>query len=202
MMIKICGVSRPEDAYFAAQAGATHVGMILWSQARRYVDRERAKEIACSIKEGGAQAVGVFVEGSHEKILETAEFTGIDHIQLTGTSVEAYPKLIKSHDCIVSIPVSDPMHIPEIKIIQGYVLYDHGIGGSGKSFCWETFQPPQRRPWILAGGLNIDNVAKAIRMLKPDGVDVSSGVETCAGKKDHRLIKAFIENAKREMTNG
>jgi phosphoribosylanthranilate isomerase len=202
-IIKICGVMNPEDALFAAQTGATHIGMLLWKKTRRSVSRQRAQEIACATHEGGALSVGVFVEGSLSDIEEVRNALGLDCVQLSGPEVKPYAAILsKNSPCFLAVDRNSEGDVKANEaacshiLYKGHLLYDYGIGGSGKRFCWDSFIPLNTHPWILAGGLNVDNVIEGIKKLNPHGVDVSSGVENRFGTaKDKYLIKSFIEKA-------
>jgi phosphoribosylanthranilate isomerase len=187
MLIKICGVKDPEIALFAAQLGAKFIGLVFAKQSRRYVDLNQAKEIAQAVKEGGAQPVAVFSECSKEEALYVCLKTGIDIVQVHQSSIEL-PDQIKR----IYVNCREPVGYKE----EDFLLFDHAQPGSGVCLDWKNFVPPQGYPWFLAGGLTSENVEEAITLLKPNGIDISSGVEK-EGKKDKTLIRAFIEKVKK-----
>lgn len=175
MKVKICGITHPEDALHAAKCGADYIGIIFAKTSKRCVTPEQAVAIAKAAREGGAEPVGVFVDAGSDVIKAVCKRAKISTVQLYGES--EYPEGLG----------------------QLYVV-DGENPGSGKTFNWKKFSPPQDIRWMLAGGLNPDNVAAAIRLLKPYGVDVASGVEKPGStRKDPQLVAAFIQNAKEKI---
>jgi phosphoribosylanthranilate isomerase len=185
MKVKICGIKDPEIAAFSALKGADFIGIIRAPSSKRFVSLEQAKEIARAAREAGAEVVAVYVNSDEEEIIRECEALKITKVQHYG------PHLI--------LPANfTQLHVNKLpdEFREGdFLLFDHPEGGQGKPFCWHSFQPPQNHPWFLAGGLTAMNVKEAIRLLKPYGVDVSTGVET-AGKKDKGLIEAFLHEVK------
>ncbi len=200
MIVKICGITHPEDAAHAALAGADYIGILFSERSKRKVSVSLAKEIVHASKNAGAIPVGVFVEESATQILSFCERAGINDVQLHGEISRAAVPIIQSlYSIIYAIPVeahgavSDTIKLPP-SIIS---LYDGRKGGMGIPFDWAQFSPPARKNWILAGGLTPDNIKDAITLLKPYGVDVSSGVEfNNSLRKDPALVAAFITAAK------
>lgn len=193
MQVKICGVTHPDDAFAAARLGADYVGIIFAELSKRKVAPSLAKEIAKAIRDAGAEPIAVFAEQTAEHIETLCEAININTVQLHGAiSKQACHRLIKKYTIFYALTVN------EHKIPEGVIpLYDKHQGGSGQTFDWDLFNPPSNRKWILAGGLNPQNVKKAIKLLHPDIVDVSTGVEIPGQiRKDHNLIAAFIQNAK------
>ena len=196
MKIKICGLTRVEDAVFAAESGADFLGMIFVHESPRCLDVERASEIANAVR-GKARVVGVFRDAPTENVREIAENVGLDFVQLHGS---------ESDDDIVSIGV------PAIKSLNilgdvvpsmtahphaEWILFDSG-GGTGRRFDWSLLATYERKkPFLLAGGITPDNVAAAISFVRPDAIDVASGVESSPGVKDHWKIARLIERVRR-----
>jgi len=201
MKVKICGVTHPDDALYAARLGADYVGIIFSPQSKRQVLQKEAKAIAQSARQGGAEPVGVFVDESLEEIIECCTAAEIGTIQLHGPRAqECLLDLQGRYSIIYSIPVgADGAVSSEHPLpVNGTLLFDGLKGGSGKTFDWSAFSPPEGRFYLLAGGLNPDNVKEAIDLLAPGGVDVSSGVELAGSiRKDPLLVKVFIQAAKR-----
>ncbi|MCB1106556.1 MAG: phosphoribosylanthranilate isomerase [Chlamydiia bacterium] len=200
--VKICGVTDPETAYFAAANGAHYVGIIFAKSSPRTVDLDRAILIAKEGKRGGAKVIGVFVEQNGEAMQKIADRVGLDGVQLHGeTSRENHGELSKSLIRFYVCPVSfdgfvlkeDHHGFDALDRERDFLLYDGINPGSGKSFQWENLEPSRDFNFFLAGGLNPENVTVAIKAKQPDGVDVASGVENPRLKKDKRLIKAFIQ---------
>ncbi|MBA3721959.1 MAG: phosphoribosylanthranilate isomerase [Parachlamydiaceae bacterium] len=200
MKVKICGITHPDDAKCAAQEGADYIGIIFSDHSRRKVSIPLAIDIVHATKYEGAEPIGVFVDETADQIISFCENTGINRIQLHGSiSKQSLPLLFKKYSIIYAIGVegngiaTETYFLPE----QVIPLYDNSKGGTGISFDWKSFHPPKNMPWILAGGLNPENVTEAINLLKPYGVDVSSGVEyPNMTRKDPILIKAFMQAIK------
>lgn len=200
MKVKICGVTHPGDAEYAACSGADYIGIIFAEQSRRKVSLPVAKGIAEATREAGAEPVGVFADQAADQIISICEKTGIDTIQLHGAaSQQALHALLGCYSIIHAIFVEKNGIPLQAQTLPSSVipLYDNSNGGKGAPFDWKAFSPPKNTYWILAGGLNAVNVAEAIALLKPNGVDVATGVEFFnETRKDPILVKAFIEAAK------
>lgn len=206
-LVKICGVTNPEDASLAARAGAHFIGSILWPHSKRSVSLSMAAEIAMAAREGGAQPVGVFVDEDAEAIMESCEATGISFAQLHGDNARLTVSQLPSSLEIIYVlhanangEIQTPM--PSLRKNGDrveWVLVDGLQGGSGEKFDWENLQVPHdasSKGWILAGGLNPNNVAQAVGFLHPTVVDVSSGVTTSDKiKKDPQMVASFISEA-------
>lgn len=202
MKVKICGITSLESALFAAESGADALGFV-FANSKRHITPERARDI---IKELPSMVwkVGVFVNEDAETVQHIAKFAGLTHIQLHGQEKpEEYAELklpiIKS----ISVFVKEDIEKTE-SLMADYLLLDSPpgkyVGGNGVAFDWNLAHTTDelQKSIILAGGLTPENVSKAIRMINPYMVDVSSGVET-AGIKDPSKIRTFIANAKRKV---
>lgn len=201
MFIKICGVTCPETAIFASRVGADYIGIILWGKSKRSVERAQALEIVEAVKSAGACPVAVFVEENAREMAETCSFLGVDTLQLHGDRSKAEASLLpKNLRRIFALSVQDDGNVETLESPfknDDFLLLDSAGGGTGKPFCWKGLRKPVDLPWILAGGLNSENIQRAIEMLQPDGVDVSTGVEEgTKGVKSHTLIRKFIERVK------
>jgi len=194
--IKICGLTNLEDALLADNLGADYLGFI-FAKSKRQVDVQTVKRIVEQLPSGPTK-VGVFMDQPLEFVRETMEKTGLDRIQLHGEeSIDFcralnWPviKRIQIDDNASMKSVHDQMNqFPGVQY-----LIDPGAG-DGKTFDWSIIQN-LKTDYILAGGLNPDNVREAVVMLHPFGVDVSSGVESWAGKKDPEKLKRFIEEVR------
>jgi phosphoribosylanthranilate isomerase len=200
MKVKICGMTHPDDAEYAACLGADYIGIIFADHSRRKVSLPVAKCIADVSKKADAEPVGVFVDQTADQIASICEQTGINTVQLHGAiSQQALHDILSYYSIIYAISVekngitSQTQTLP-ISVIP---LYDNANGGTGVPFDWMAFSSPKKTCWMLAGGLNADNVAEAIALLKPNGVDVATGVEFPNSiRKDPMLVKAFIQAAK------
>lgn len=206
MKVKICGVTRPEDAELAGREGADYVGLLLSAASPRLVEGQQAQEIVLAAWEAGASPIGLFVDGSAPLIQKTHKELKLGGVQLI-SSPSKLEKLMKELSrewfYFLHLQVDSKGHSPSLSFQEewkGYLLCDAGRGGEGRAFNWELFQPPPT-PYFVAGGLSPENVARAIARMHPAGVDVSSGV---AGKdglaKDPERVKRFIERAKRAIS--
>ncbi|BAE81209.1 N- (5'-phosphoribosyl) anthranilate isomerase [Chlamydia felis Fe/C-56] len=200
MKVKICGVTHPEDAEYAALLGADYIGMIFAEKSKRKTSLSMAKSITNTTKRLGAEPVGVFVEQTTDQIIAICEQTGIKTVQLHNSFPSgSLEKLLRDYSIIYAISVREngdvchPQSLPP-KVIP---LYDTEKGGTGKQFNWKAFSSPRDTFWMLAGGLNPANIEEAIATLHPNGVDVATGVEfPNKTRKDPDLLKAFIQSAK------
>lgn len=182
-IIKICGITSPEMANFAALAGADMIGIMQHRKSKRYVSTSLGAEIALAASEGGAEPVAVFFDENEEEIFSISKKMNVKRIQV-------YRKKLppSSFKIIYADFIPD-----EIQKENDYLLFDSSKPGSGISFDWSQFKkPPEGMKWFLAGGLNAGNVRKALLELNPDGLDTSSGVEV-EGKKNKDLITEFIQ---------
>ena len=202
--IKICGIRDPEHALAAAEAGADYIGMIFYPPAGRYVPPAEARRIADAMKGLGPKLVGVFVNQTAEAINATAEFCGLDLVQLSGDepwgfchdlSVPAIKALrVSAATCVDDVVEELDRELPGH---QGLCLMESRVegafGGTGHTMDWAlAAAAAQKHQFLLAGGLDPENVGGAVARVRPWGVDVSSGVET-AGRKDPEKIRAFIK---------
>jgi phosphoribosylanthranilate isomerase len=202
--IKICGMTSAPIAYQAAHAGADFIGLLFVPGARRAVRLDLATAVAQAARDGGAIPVAVFTDASADTMLATCEKTNIQWVQLHGTgSREAHEALPDDFHRIYVHPVSPngffttDNAVDRLDIARDYLLFDALKPGSGETFNWENFSYTEKFPWFLSGGLNPQNVRKAIRRLHPTVVDVSSGVES-AGEKSMMLITQFMTAVKAE----
>jgi phosphoribosylanthranilate isomerase len=194
--VKICGLTTPEDAATAAAAGADAIGVNLWPQSKRYVDDLAARAVLAAVPRGVLK-VGVFVNTPASEVAARLAALGLDKAQLHGdetpeafASVDASRliRVVRVHDA-ASFAAADGWSVP-------LFMYDAlvaGYGGAGVTPPWALVERLGRRPLWLAGGLTPENVAAAIVAVRPDGVDVASGVESAPGKKDPTRVRAFID---------
>lgn len=195
--VKICGITNADDAFFAVACGADAIGFIFANSPRR-VSPSLVVEICNSLPPFVA-TVGVFMNQPVGDVHKIAKATGITHIQLHGDENEAEFRLphvptikrlaVDAIDTIASIDA-------QLDAMESVTpLLDPGCG-DGKRFDW-TIAKNISRPWLLAGGLNTQNVASAIEIARPFGVDVCSGIETEPGQKDHHAIMAFMNQVRK-----
>ena len=200
--VKICGITREDDARVAVEAGAHALGFVFFPPSPRYVSPEHAASII-SILPPFVTAVGLFVNCPRDDVERACERAGVHVIQLQGDET--------AQDCLgYRLPVIKAFRLGPEDCMPDFasykasgVLMDASVpgmwGGTGKTLDWprlasqlESVCPQSRDHLILAGGLTAQNVGEAIRTIRPYAVDTSSGVETSPGKKSHTLIKEFI----------
>ena len=189
--VKICGLSTKEAVKTAVSVGADYIGFV-FAPSKRQVTVEQAIELAKFIP-SHIQKVGVFVSPSRAELLEAVDKVGLDFVQVHGQVVD---KLFENLPCgsIQAVQVDGDGHVPNSQ--ADYLLFDAPVAGSGQTFDWGRLDTTElAQPFFIAGGLNEDNVARAIQHFSPFAVDVSSGVET-NGQKDHEKIRRFIERVK------
>ncbi len=199
MKIKICGVKDPDIAAFAAHQGADYVGLIFHTRSKRNVTIKDAKAISKSVKKGGAEPVAVFVNQRADHMESICKECEISIVQLHGKASRAdYEKLPPEIKKWYVVHVMSNGEFLESNIRENYdlLLYDGMNPGIGKSFAWDPFKPNRSKPFFLSGGLNAQNVQKAMNIVQPDGVDVSSGVEDTHGNKSKEHIIKFMEAVK------
>ena len=198
--IKICGITNIEDALFAAEAGADALGFVFYEKSPRYVSSETVKKIV-SMLPPFVTTVGLFVNAGGEVIETTVRLSGINVIQLHGDETPEECGFAP-HPVIKAVRVKDAGSLAGVEKYPVSALLldawnDQQYGGTGESFNWQLARNlTGQLPIILAGGLNPDNVAEAIRVVAPYAVDVSSGVEISPGKKDHDKIRKFIQQVR------
>jgi tryptophan synthase beta subunit len=205
MQVKICGITDPQDAIYAAKAGADYIGINFSSRSARCVTAAQGKKIAAAAREAGAVPVAIFVEQSVEEIHSLCAQMDIQTIQLHHAAYHDLLDRLSRFIIFYAVSVHPDGSLSPIPFERENVriLYDCPGGGTGRSFDWAHFSAPPSSSFILAGGLHPENVQEAICLLKPDCVDVASGVElpNCT-RKDPKRIDAFIRAAKQEIAFG
>ena len=194
--VKICGLSRECDIEYANRLKPDYIGYVFWQRSRRYVTREQAEALTRRL-DGAITPVGVFVDEEPELVLRLANDSTIKLIQLHGHENEEYLRELKS---MTDAPIIKAFKIRGDEDIENantfpsdYILLDNGYG-TGQTFDW-SFVRGIKRPFFLAGGVNVDNVRDAIDKLSPYAVDISSGVET-DGYKDFDKMLHFINKVR------
>jgi phosphoribosylanthranilate isomerase len=216
MRVKICGITNVADALAAVEAGADAIGLNFATGPRR-IDVTDAAEIVRAVPPF-VTLVALFVDERPARIGMVCEQLGIGTVQLHGGESVEYVAALEHLNAIKVFRVARPDFAAEVRpYVAGCpwlrgVLLDAYVpqvpGGSGATFCWEWVETARSRgqtdgwpPIILAGGLTADNVAEAVRVVRPYAVDVASGVESAPGKKDPAKVAAFIRNAKAAMAD-
>jgi phosphoribosylanthranilate isomerase len=214
--IKICGTTNREDALTAVEAGANALGFVFYEKSPRKIDPETAREVVEQLPRE-IEKVGVFVNQPVEKILNIVMQAGLTAVQLHGVDSRRpeFMRSLKDGRELKIFLVLQPDEISRFEA-EGYengdigaVFVDSGTsqlpGGTGKTFDWRAATAgveaiKRNSNLVVAGGLDPSNVAEAIRILKPWGVDVASGVEAKPGKKDPDKVRAFIEAVRNVKT--
>ncbi len=203
VQVKICGVKRIEDALCAADAGAEMIGLNFWPGTPRCVTLEQAREIADAV-DGRVQTVAVFVDAPRDEVLATADAVGADYVQLHGSESPEFVRDLADLPVIKAFRVRSEEDLACMCDFTAAVyLLDARVpgmrGGTGRTIDWELARrAAESRPILLAGGLTPRNVAEAVRIARPWGVDTASGVEVEPGVKDPEKIRCFVRNAKTE----
>lgn len=204
MKIKICGITNGEDANVAVRAGADALGFVMYRKSPRWVEPAVARSITAGLPPF-VLPVGVFVNEEAEKVRALMDECGFVLAQLHGDESALYCqnlgrpalKAIRLKDRSTFLALAEFQGRANVRGVLIDAFSDQTYGGTGQTVDWTLAQEAARStPVILAGGLTQANVAEAIRMVRPYGVDVSSGVELSPGKKDHHKLKAFIEAAR------
>jgi phosphoribosylanthranilate isomerase len=200
--VKICGITSLEDARMAVAAGADALGFMFHPASPRYVSPEAAGAIARALPPFVAR-VGVFVNTPADVIQATLETAGLDTLQLHGDESPAFCAAFSRVRVIKAFRVDGPAVLDRMQAYTAWAwLLDSHVsgtwGGTGKTFNWDLAREAILRGGtvLLAGGLHPDNVRSAVRSVGPYGVDVSSGVESCPGRKDPERVRAFVSAAK------
>jgi phosphoribosylanthranilate isomerase len=201
--VKICGITTPEDGVMAAQAGADAIGLVFFAKSPRHVSLETARAITLAVPPLVLR-VGVFVDAPPQAIAEAVDAGRLDLVQLHGTEApEVFATLPRRG--LKAIRVGQDFDVEAALRYEGRaagLLLDtqsaKGEGGTGEPFDWSLVQELRTRAsyLMLAGGLTPENVGRAIRTVRPDAVDVSSGVERAPGEKDIEKVRAFIDAVK------
>ena len=207
MYIKICGITKLEQAQSIAKMGANALGFICVPSSPRYIGAIEISQITSSL-DSNLDLVGVFLNTSMAEICQTVEQAGLNAVQLHGDESPEFCQQLRSQlvhikpkvKLIKALRVKNQAGLAVAQLFADGVdvilldAYDpHMAGGTGKTLDWRMlreFQPSC--DWWLAGGLSPDNVANAIAMVCPSGVDVSSGVERSAGDKDLSKVQQFM----------
>jgi phosphoribosylanthranilate isomerase len=197
--VKICGITRPADALAAASAGADAIGLVFYPPSPRYLSVERAREIRDALPPF-VQTVALFVNADGAQVSQVIGRVHPAMLQFHGDEAPDFCAqfglpFVKA--CRVKQGVSALEYLRPFSRAAAWLFDSHvpEYGGVGQSFDWSLL-PAADKPVILSGGLSRDNVAEAIRRVRPWGVDVSSGVESAKGIKDAARIAAFIAEAR------
>jgi phosphoribosylanthranilate isomerase len=194
--IKICGLTRVEDAVLAAELGADFLGFIFVKSSPRYMRAEDVAKITSQVQ--GPHFVGVFQNASVDEMRNVAAIAGLDYLQLHGAETDDTVRAV-GKPVIKGVHVSDTL--PSIETSAEWVLFDtydaKHSGGTGRRFDWSLLANYDRtKPFLLAGGITPDNVEAALDAVHPDAIDLASGVESAPGIKDHTKLRMLFERVR------
>lgn len=195
--VKICGITRPEDGLRAASLGADAIGLVFYPKSPRAVDVDQARAILAALP-AFVTTVGLFVDAAPEEVNAVLDALPLDLLQFHGNESPAYCRAFRRPylKALAMRPGLDLQAAAEDYAEARALLVDawhpEVPGGTGMRFDWERLPARLSRPLVLAGGLNPDNIADAIRTVRPWGVDVSSGVEAAKGIKSVEKMAAFM----------
>ena len=199
--IKICGITSLEDALACFFSGAHALGFVFYKKSPRYISPFAASNISRLLPRK-IKRVGVFVNASVSTVKKIAKLCNLDMLQFHGDESAAYCRKFRGYRVIKAFRINKKEDLRGISKYKVFAyLFDSfsntKFGGTGNKFNWKILAQAGRiKPVIfLSGGLNCGNVNKAIHLLKPEWVDVSSGVECKPGKKDHKKIEKFIQES-------
>lgn len=218
--IKICGITRVDDAHYAAELGADFLGFIFVPGSPRYIDPKRAAKIIAQVQWSGGKGtrhdgrpvesqplhcVGVFRDVSVEEMRRISAIAGNEYVQLHGNEPDEAVREVGK-------PVIKAVHVgetvPVVATSADWLLFDthdaqqsggdaQRSGGTGRTFDWSLLaRVPRSKPFFLAGGITPENVADAIRAVRPDAIDVATGVESAPGIKDQAKLRRLFEKVR------
>ncbi len=206
MIVKICGITRPEDAVAAIRAGADWLGLNFWPTSKRYLTLAQASDVVHAARQERPEVgiVGVFVDQPLGEVTGVLSSLELDRAQLHGDEPPDFVRRLGDR-AIKALAMAEEAQLDELAEYDcPVVLVDTpspGRGGSGIVGDWSVAQTAAAlRKVILAGGLTPDNVADAIAAVQPWGVDVASGVESAPGVKDAELVASFVARARAAAT--
>jgi phosphoribosylanthranilate isomerase len=195
--VKICGITRPEDGLRAAALGADAIGLVFYARSPRAVDVAGARAIMAALP-AFVTTVGLFVDAPREEVAAVLEALPLDLLQFHGNESPAYCrtfgrpylKALAMRPGVDLVAAAEAYGDARALLVDAY--HPDAPGGTGMRFDWDKLPAQLSRPLILAGGLDPDNIADAIRTVRPWGVDVSSGVEAAKGVKSAEKMAAFL----------
>lgn len=199
--VKICGITRIDDALAAARCGAHAIGLVFYRASPRYIDPEAAAEIVRALPPF-ITAVGLFVDADEHEVKDVAARAGVNALQFHGAETPEfcarfslpYLKAVRVRPGIDLLQYAADFRGAKALLLDAFHESLHG--GTGATFDWSLIPATLPLPLVLSGGLDPHNVAQAIRAVKPWAVDVSTGVESAKGIKDAHKIAAFISGVR------
>lgn len=199
--VKICGITSPADGRLAAEAGADMIGLMFYDRSPRHITLPQAVEISRALSPYVLR-VGVFVNPDEDLVLRAINECGLNLLQFHGDEPSDFCTRFGVMS-IKAVRVRDDASIQALEhfATDACLLDAHsksGLGGTGETFNWDLALAAQKfnKPIFLAGGLTLENIAEAVKKVRPFAVDASSGEESAPGKKDPARVRAFIAAAK------
>lgn len=201
--VKICGIREPEHARIAAEAGADAIGVVFYRPSPRFVEVAQAAAVVAALPPN-VMAVGLFVDASEVEVRRVLDSVRLDLLQFQGEEPAGfcerfgvpYVRAVRMEAETDLVEYAGRFSRAKALLLDAHVPGQPG--GTGRTFDWRGIPRGLPIPVILSGGLTIENVARAVREVKPWAVDVSSGVETGRGSKDPRKIVDFIRSVRLE----
>ncbi|MCC5635873.1 phosphoribosylanthranilate isomerase [Nostoc sp. CHAB 5844] len=207
MRVKICGITQPQQATAIASLGATALGFICVPASPRYVTATQIRAAVTQLPDD-IDKIGVFANASIEEISQIVKVSGLTCVQLHGDETPDFCHQLRQQipnvEILKALRVRSFDHLEQASIYSQHVntllldaYHPQQLGGTGKTLDWEMlekFHPS--RPWFLAGGLTPENILEALSQVKPDGIDLSSGVEIQPGDKDLNKVALLFERLK------
>lgn len=199
--IKICGFTRAEDAHTASALGADAIGLVFYPPSPRHVDIDQAAEIAAAVSPF-CTVTALFLDADVAYVEEVLQTVPVSLLQFHGTETAQYcESFARPYIKSVAMKSVDDVagYCANFARCRGFLLDSNAAGaagGSGTAFDWSLVPAELAPTLILAGGLYVDNVADAVRKIRPAAVDVSSGVESAKGIKDEQMMRDFIANVR------
>lgn len=200
----MCGTTTLQDAQAAVELGIDALGFIFADWSPRYIKPATALQIVSEIPPF-VDKIGVFVNKDQKEVEEIIHYLGLTGVQLHGDEdpefCDRIARAVPSCSVLKAFRIGQHTQIEDIapynSVVRGFVLdsfVENQEGGTGRTFAWEILQRLDlQKPFLLAGGLNRDNITEALRLVSPFGIDVNSGVEDAPGRKNHELLRYFIE---------
>ena len=200
--VKICGITNLEDALASFFSGAAALGFVFYKKSPRFIQPEKAARIL-RILPKKIKRVGVFVDEKASTVKKIAKLCGLDMLQFHGKESPQYCKQFNGYKVIKAFRISKPQDLEGASKYKTFAyLFDSfskaRLGGTGNKFNWKILAQAARiKPIVfLSGGLTAGNIKQAVKLVKPDWVDVSSSLELKPGKKNHKKIQKFIQKVK------
>lgn len=208
MRVKICGITQPQQGKTIASLGATALGFICVPNTPRYVNEEQIKAVIQQLPQQ-TDKIGVFANSSKQEIVQTVAETGLTGVQLHGDESLSFCQQLKQSlpnvEIIKALRIRTIEDFGRAKTYTEYVdtllldaYHPQQLGGTGKTLNWDMLQQFNPNcPWLLAGGLTPENVLEALNKVKPNGIDLSSGVETAPGDKDLNKVSQLFDKLRK-----